>query len=111
MYFGSYEFGKKLLTQFTGPAFGIPIAGGTSGMFAWFASFPFDVIKANIQGQDPGTPKYARLHIWKVILTRWREAGLSGFYWGIGSSMLRAFFVSGSRFSAYELTFSLLSSN
>jgi len=108
VYFGSYEIGKKLVTQYTGPAIGIPLAGGTSGMFAWFASFPLDVIKANIQAQDPSTPRNERLQIRKVVISRWREAGLSGFYWGFGPSMLRAFLVSGSRFSVYEMTYSLL---
>jgi len=78
-------------------------------MCSWFVSFPLDVVKANIQGESPGTPIEKRMKFKKVVMSRFYEAGLAGFYWGVAPSLLRAFFVSGSRFSAYEVTLRLLS--
>jgi hypothetical protein len=48
--------------------------------------------------------------VWKVAVERWRTAGIAGFYSGVIVSVIRAFFVSSSRFAAYEVAVSLISS-
>lgn len=90
----------------------IPIAGGISGAFAWFVSFPLDCIKARLQSQtlpriqtksrnEPPQviKKFGSLDALKILL---KTKGWTGFYSGITPSIMRAFIVSSTRFSAYE---------
>mmetsp|Transcript_15426 Transcript_15426/g.29097 ORF Transcript_15426/g.29097 Transcript_15426/m.29097 type:complete len:301 (+) Transcript_15426:147-1049(+) len=92
----------------------VPIAGGVSGAWAWFVSFPLDCIKAGVQGQDlsrldasgkKGTwQKRKSMDVLKGLL---RTKGWKGLYSGVTPSIMRAFIVSGSRFSAYEVAVKL----
>lgn len=74
-------------------------------LVGWMASFPFDCIKANIQGQPlEGKPR-------KIVAATkeiWQKRGIRGFYSGIGPSITRAFIVSSTRFSAYEFALSVM---
>eukprot|EP01102_Stenamoeba_stenopodia_P020699 TRINITY_DN8169_c0_g1_i1.p1 TRINITY_DN8169_c0_g1~~TRINITY_DN8169_c0_g1_i1.p1 ORF type:complete len:373 (+),score=70.88 TRINITY_DN8169_c0_g1_i1:142-1260(+) len=91
----------------------ILFAGGFAGMAAWFASFPLDVIKSNIQGQSLdaiANKSPDRKRFWNVSMERWQNVGLRGFYSGIVVSIVRAFFVSSSRFAAYELAVHFMTS-
>lgn len=72
----------------------------------WMASFPFDCIKANIQGQP--LDKHPRKKIMEATKEIWQKRGIRGFYSGIGPSVTRAFIVSSTRFSAYEFALSVL---
>jgi hypothetical protein len=59
---------------------------GLSGASAWAASFPFDVIKSNIQGQaiqNLSSPE-TRVRFVQVVKERWSARGIFGFYSGIG---------------------------
>jgi len=76
----------------------IPIAGGLSGALSWFISFPLDCIRAGVQGQSMPPQKGAFRVCRELILTK----GIRGLYAGSSASIVRAFLVSGSRFSAYE---------
>lgn len=76
----------------------IPVAGGLSGALSWFISFPLDCIRAGVQGQIMPPKKGAFQVSIELIQTR----GFSGLYAGSSASIIRAFLVSGSRFSAYE---------
>lgn len=87
----------------------VPLAGGISGAWAWFVSFPLDCIKAGVQGQNYSIynssteslinrPKGAI----QVLNHLWQTKGLKGLYAGVTPSINRAFLVSASRFSAYE---------
>eukprot|EP00978_Attheya_sp_CCMP212_P022787 scaffold68547_cov59-Attheya_sp.AAC.6 len=91
------------------PQLAIPLAGGISGAFAWFASFPLDCIKAGIQGQivKPGA-HHKQLSAMTVFKTLWSSKGVRGLYSGVTPSIIRAFLVSSSRFSAYEFALWLL---
>jgi solute carrier family 25 carnitine/acylcarnitine transporter 20/29 len=93
-------------------AWTVPVAGGISGAWAWFASFPLDCIKATIQGsrlqpevsssgEVVTSQKLKSVDVLKGLL---RTKGWKGLYAGITPSIARAFIVSGSRFSAYEFT-------
>lgn len=87
----------------------IPLAGGVSGAWAWFVSFPLDCIKAVIQGQVPsklpvsGGNKMVTIGALDALKTLVRTKGWLGLYAGVTPSIVRAFLVSSTRFSAYEL--------
>lgn len=109
VYFGGYENLKNLFTQSLAdagtpnPQLAILFAGGFAGMLGWFFSYPLDVIKNLKQTQPLDGSWWSRgASSWSLTTQRFLELGLSGFYRGIRPSLLRAFFVSGTRFSAYE---------
>ena len=87
----------------------VPLAGGISGAVAWTISFPLDCVRAGVQGRDlmssSTTKNGTAMQVFRqLVATR----GLRGLYAGVTPSILRAFLVSGTRFSAYETTLWLL---
>lgn len=107
-YFTTYENCKAWFV--TSELLPLPIAiatsGGISGALGWLISFPLDNIKSNIQGSSLSNPstRLPAIQIAKHILA---TKGLVGLYSGIAPSILRAFLVSASRFSAYEFVINL----
>ena len=79
----------------------VPIAGGISGAWAWFVSFPLDCVKAGVQGQNVSS-SYPNKGAIQVFQNLWKTKGVRGLYSGVTPSIARAFLVSASRFSAYE---------
>lgn len=114
-YFGSYETLKRVLGRafdsygFQTQFFPILISGGCAGMLGWGCSFPLDVIKSIKQSQplEGITWRNRGLSSSDIWKERIQQRGLSGFYRGIGPSLIRAFIVSSTRFSAYELVVTL----
>lgn len=107
IYFGVYSHSKRFWTSVNNNSiWAVPLSGGCAGMAAWFCSFPLDVIKSTIQDRDFKT-KFQRGTI-SIGYTVWKTVGIRGFYRGIAPSMIRSFFVSGSRFSAYEFAYETL---
>lgn len=104
-YFYTYEGAREYLhgQSHVPSSIAVPLAGGLSGAFAWFVSFPLDCIKAGIQGQriDAGSG-VNRLRAVDVLKNLLETRGVLGLYSGVTPSIARAFLVSGSRFSAYE---------
>eukprot|EP00520_Triparma_pacifica_P004886 CAMPEP_0118663050 /NCGR_PEP_ID=MMETSP0785-20121206/17182_1 /TAXON_ID=91992 /ORGANISM="Bolidomonas pacifica, Strain CCMP 1866" /LENGTH=277 /DNA_ID=CAMNT_0006556683 /DNA_START=73 /DNA_END=902 /DNA_ORIENTATION=- len=92
IYFGCYEVFRALLPEWK---VSVPIAGGLAGAAGWVGSYPLDCIKANIQG-SLGGPSRSILSTGRDIL---KERGIRGLYSGLGPSLMRAFLVSGTRFS------------
>jgi Mitochondrial carrier protein len=82
----------------------VPVAGGCSGALAWMVSFPLDCVRAGVQGQP--LPKTQSGY--GVLVTLIKTRGIRGLYSGASASILRAFLVSGSRFSAYECALFLI---
>jgi solute carrier family 25 (mitochondrial carnitine/acylcarnitine transporter), member 20/29 len=81
-------------------AWTVPVAGGLSGATAWVISFPLDCIRAGVQGQDLwGLSRLSAVQVYRQL---WATKGIQGLYAGVTPSLVRAFLVSGSRFSAYE---------
>jgi hypothetical protein len=107
-YFTVYENLKAFFTSVLTPNLAVPLAGGCSGATGWFISFPLDCIKANIQGirYKPGDVASTALDVGRNLL---KTRGFLGLYAGLMPSIARAFLVSSSRFSAYELTIWMLS--
>jgi hypothetical protein len=84
----------------------VPVAGGLSGALAWFVSFPLDCVRAGVQGQSLAAPaQKSALQVFRELI---RNRGIRGLYSGASASVIRAFLVSGSRFSAYEFALFLL---
>lgn len=83
----------------------VPLAGGTSGAIAWFISFPIDCVRAGVQGQslerDINNPQKNGRQIFKKLI---ETTGFRALYRGVTPTIIRAFIVSSSRFSAYEST-------
>ncbi len=113
MWLQSLVTDSKTDTVQASSAWTVPVAGGISGAWAWFVSFPLDCIKATIQGTRlrpqiisngeavAAAEKLKSLDVLKELL---RTKGINGLYAGVTPSIARAFIVSGTRFSAYEYT-------
>jgi solute carrier family 25 carnitine/acylcarnitine transporter 20/29 len=102
-YFGLYEGLRQTFGDLAGrhpiSTWTIPVAGGFAGAASWFLSFPLDCIRAGVQGQDMSSQRKGSLKVlWYLMETK----GVKGVYGGVSPSIVRAFLVSGSRFSAYE---------
>lgn len=116
-YFTVYEHLKSLQLNRANAyhqSVAVPLAGGIAGAVGWLVSFPLDCIKSNIQGtpmiKDTTTgkllPAKSGVQVLRHLLA---TKGVLGLYSGVIPSILRAFIVSSSRFSAYETTMWLLS--
>ena len=99
-YFYCYEGLREHVSLFVPTQVAIPVAGGCSGAVAWFVSFPLDCVRAGVQGQN--LDSLNRPSAWHVLSNLISERGIRGLYSGVSPSIVRAFLVSGSRFSAYE---------
>ena len=114
-YFYTYEGIRSTLvnSSIVGPSLAVPFSGGVAGALSWFISFPLDCIKARMQGQmiyrpmerqiSSVTSIHVRLGVLNAFRQLWSTRGLKGLYSGVTPSIARAFLVSASRFSAYEL--------
>lgn len=111
-YFFTYEHFKYYISSGDSSFFkslhsgvAIPLAGGCAGAVGWFVSFPLDCIKAQMQGIPIHQTPNSSFGILKDLL---RTRGVLGLYAGVLPSIIRAFLVSSSRFSAYEGTLYLI---
>lgn len=113
-YFGAYETLKIGLTKFFSdsgypqPQLAILASGGFAGMLGWLTSYPLDVVK-NLKQTQPleGNWLFRGEFSHKLAYHRWLAHGIGGFYRGIRPSLIRAWFVSSLRFSAYEFVIRL----
>jgi hypothetical protein len=77
---------------------------GLSGAAAWLLSFPLDTVKTAVQGRPLDAPRVAAMDAARnILLRRGGLLGLLGLYSGAVPSVMRAFIVSGTRFSTYEV--------
>lgn len=88
--------------------FGIYLAGGSAGAFAWGVAFPMDCVKSYMQTrQDPSsvqgsvTLRQAIHHIYNS------RGGIQGFYRGWSAAVLRAFPANAGLFLGYEMALEL----
>ena len=84
----------------------IPVSGGLAGALAWSISFPLDCVRAGVQGQalplTNNKQAYPTKTAWQVFAHLMHTKGIRGLYAGVTPSIVRAFLVSGTRFTAYE---------
>ncbi|KPI43919.1 Mitochondrial carnitine carrier [Cyphellophora attinorum] len=121
-YFWSYEVCKRLLIAQRTPdwwaelkGWEVVVAGGVAGVVTWASVYPLDVVKTRVQCWVPsgnvgseregllgGTGREKPPRTWEVVKEVWKEAGIRGFYRGIGVCSLRAFVVNAVQWYAYE---------
>jgi len=111
-YFGTYEGLREALFHYHGQdhPLMIPAAGGLAGAIAWAASFPLDCVRAGVQGQNLSSQggRPTKRGAYQVFAGLMKTRGVRGLYSGVMPSIIRAFLVSGSRFTAYESALWLL---
>lgn len=108
-YFTVYEHTRSIFERSVGinEQFAIPVAGGLSGAFGWLISFPLDNIKSNIQGSPFSNTTNKVGSFIDIGKKLFQSRGILGLYLGVAPSIMRAFIVSASRFTAYEVAVSL----
>ena len=73
------------------------MVGGIAGMIGWFATYPQDIVKTNIQlKRDMKTTSF-----WKTAIEAVKKDGACSVFRGLAPCLLRAFPVNGA-FAAYE---------
>jgi hypothetical protein len=90
-------------------AFGIYLAGGSAGAFAWGVAFPVDCVKSYMQTYQHPTSTQQGVSFRQAIRHIYRErGGVQGFYRGWSAAVLRAFPANAGLFLGYELALDLL---
>jgi len=104
VYYWCYQYCKNALEDKYGMAasYAQMISGAVTGVVAWVAEYPLDVLKTRIQCQPPTAPK-ATLSIMHQTKELWREGGLLAFYVGVGTAIARAVPVDAALFYSYEV--------
>ncbi|KAF0692383.1 Aste57867_16529 [Aphanomyces stellatus] len=116
--FASYECGKSYITDHRWPASRWPthkvkldsvdhlVLGSLSGALAQMAAYPFDTIKKQLQLQAASKVgcKSMRACVDQIL----REQGISGFYRGSLTNMVRLVPYAALMFTSYEATMDLL---
>lgn len=106
VYFSTYEACKRNL----GPAGGsgsdpppwVLLAGGAlAGAASWVLALPADTLKSRIQAAPMGAPA-AQLRLAPLARALYAEAGVRGFFRGLGPCLLRSMPVNAVTFYAYE---------
>lgn len=101
IYFASYSTAKDRLQKAFGAKYSTLvtlIAGGISGVLCWGSIYPIDVVKTRIQISD----SQGKARMLGVAKQMYRENGIGGFFAGFTPTMIRAFYVNGIVFLAYE---------
>lgn len=109
-YFACYENIKKLLSTALPIAVAVPVSGGCAGSIGWLISFPLDGIKTTIQSVPIRPEESIKALSIRAALSEQLNRGFWRIYSGVSPSIIRAFIVSSTRFSAYEAIVRLLSS-
>ncbi|KZP05976.1 mitochondrial carrier [Athelia psychrophila] len=117
-------------TPRSGPSgWGLLFAGGIAGIIGWAATFPMDVVKTRVQNTDwtprilldaestrlvpsslsptsPGNPYRTTL---STIIYSYREEGISVFFRGLSTTVIRAIPVNIAIFAVFDFTVRVLS--
>ncbi|EMR09390.1 hypothetical protein PNEG_02336 [Pneumocystis murina B123] len=102
VYFGVYETTKRYMMEDNSElSLGTTIiAGGLAGIAMWSAIFPIDTVKSAIQGSD-------KISVKSICTTLYRQ-GISRFFPGFGTAMLRSFPANSATFLGVEVTYKIL---
>ena len=119
VYFMTYENTRLLLQQSVFPGsdfFPSFIAGGLAGICSWFASYPFDIVKARIQMDGVHALHGERQYKGMVdcFVKICKEGGVRRLFKGLTPTLLRAFVWSAAAFPAVEfvkLQFSIVNNS
>lgn len=84
------------------------LAGGISGALAWLVTYPFDVIKTQIQTSPIDGGRYTRMGTWAVGRELVRKHGWRHLFRGLGITLFGAVPVNAVIFPTYEWVISQL---
>lgn len=100
-WFGAYEFTKMSICEDPKkPTVGQALcAGGMGGLGMWTTALPMDAIKTKVQANKTET-----LSLSQATKLIYNDAGIKGFYRGIGPVLLRAFPANAACFATKEMT-------
>lgn len=108
IYFLTYEYFVKRQMMATGigrdeisPTSSMTY-GALSGITLWIAIYPIDIIKSYLQTDAMDPTKRVFRGSLDVVRHVWRTQGLRGFIQGIEPTLVRAPFVNGVTFVAFE---------
>lgn len=102
VYFASFEYLQRyfrknnksnIITTF--------ISGGLAGVFAWISTYPFDIIKTQIQSQPLVKGKF--MTTGSFVKQMYRKDGIGIFARGLNSALLRSFPLNGVTFLVHDL--------
>ena len=82
------------------------VAGGVAGLLTCLATVPTDLIKVRMQGDAFGTPKYK--NTFQCVRDTFRKEGFTGFYKGMGVTIVREIPSFAAYFVAYAQTIKYL---
>ena len=108
-WFTTFEWLMNLDSRRTGtdradmPSYKVALYGGLAGEALWLCSYPLDVVKSKMQTDGFGAEQRYRT-MRDCFTATWKEAGLRGFWKGIGPTLVRAMPVSAGTFTVVELT-------
>jgi len=88
------------------PTASIMIAGGLAGATSWTAVYPFDVIKTYIQVNSSNNTVNGG--VISTAISLYKAHGISIFFRGLGTTIIRAFPVNATTFYVYEVLKELL---
>eukprot|EP00039_Didymoeca_costata_P003157 m.65587 g.65587 ORF g.65587 m.65587 type:complete len:279 (+) comp11745_c0_seq1:260-1096(+) len=103
VYFAVYEKIKDLFGE-NPSGVQITLAGGLTGVIAWWTVYPIDTVKSQIQ-----TNRELSANPWRAIPLVYRSVGWNGLWRGWWACALRAFPLNGGVFLGYEFTMAFLS--
>lgn len=93
VYFGTYEFLKRTLSQWEGtsistPSIGVTVlAGGSAGVMNWIVAIPIDVVKSQWQVTPVGVYRSP----WHIVSHLLHTEGPTALFRGLGPALMRAF--------------------
>ena len=104
VYFYAYDLFKDLLSIDTSNGFKdatsvvvLMMAGGASGVASWLISYPFDIVKTQIQCTEGPNPGMER-----TMASIIAKEGIHGFTKGLAPTLLRTFIVNALTLPAFD---------
>lgn len=104
VYFASYQFCDDLLVSRFGTAQSAFVSGGIAGILCWVSSYPIDIVKSRMQGQDMLLPFDERKFQTMRSCFRYTISvdGWGSLWRGLNIALFRGFLVNGVVFVVYD---------
>jgi solute carrier family 25 carnitine/acylcarnitine transporter 20/29 len=100
VYFATYYFMMEKLENCSGKPIASFISGGIAGAASWIITYPFDIIKSQVQMSNPEVPVKNIFLLFKDISQK--QGGYKIFYRGLGTTIVRSIPVNAVLFPVYE---------
>jgi len=89
----------------------ILVAGGIAGQIAWISTYPFDVVKSQVQAETVAKRTSASTGLMQSMLRLYKNEGFQVFFRGLSPVLLRAFPVNAVTFAVVHFSNSYLNNN